>query len=66
MRVRVWDSRLAEAWETEESPFLEALRKNAKSSCEIGASQRGPEPWNLEVEESTVLGAVAKRQPVKT
>jgi hypothetical protein len=57
---------VAEARETEESPFLEVLRKNAKSSCEIDTSERGPEPWNLKAEESTALGAVARRQPVKT
>jgi hypothetical protein len=29
-------------------------------SPEIDASQRGPEPWNTEAEESTTLGAVTK------
>jgi hypothetical protein len=52
--------------ETEESPLLEPLRKNANSSCEIVASQRGPEQWNPEAEEPTALGAIARRQPVKT
>jgi hypothetical protein len=30
------------------------------------ASQREPEPWNTDAEESTTLGAVTRRQPVKT
>jgi hypothetical protein len=41
-------------------------RAAMKVSCEIGASQRGLEPWNTEVEESTTLEAVTRRQPVKT
>jgi hypothetical protein len=27
------------------------LREDCKVSCEIGTSQRGPEPWNLEAED---------------
>jgi hypothetical protein len=37
----------------------------APSSCEIGASQRGSEPWNTEAEGSTPWKAVT-RQTVKT
>jgi hypothetical protein len=37
----------------------------AMKSCEIGASQRGQEPWNTEAEESTALGAITKQQLVK-
>jgi hypothetical protein len=44
----------------------EAVRNSPKVGCEIGASQRGPEAWNTEAEESTTLGAVTRRQPVKT
>jgi hypothetical protein len=28
----------------------------------MGASRRGPEPWNTEAEESTALGAAAKQR----
>jgi hypothetical protein len=35
-------------------------------SCEIGAGQRGLEPQSMEAEESTTLGAVTRRQLVKT
>jgi hypothetical protein len=35
-------------------------------SREVGASQRGPEAWDTEAEESTTLWAVARRKPVKT
>jgi hypothetical protein len=31
-------------------------------TCEIGASQRGPEPWNEEAEESTTLEADTKQR----
>jgi hypothetical protein len=44
------DSRLEE-WVIEESQLLEALLSNAKWNCEISASQRGPEPWNVETVE---------------
>jgi hypothetical protein len=30
------------------------------------ARKRGPEPYNMEAEESTALGAITRRQPVKT
>jgi hypothetical protein len=36
-----------------------------ESSCEIGASQRGPEPWNTEPEVAKPLNFVT-RQPIKT
>jgi hypothetical protein len=35
------------------------------ASRDTGASQLGPEPWNTEAEESTALGAVIRRQPMK-
>jgi hypothetical protein len=38
-------------WDTEKSPLLEALQSNAKSSCDIGATQRGQKPLNTEAEE---------------
>jgi hypothetical protein len=31
-----------------------------EQSCEIGASQRGQERWNMEAEKSAGLGAVTK------
>lgn len=34
----------------------------AMKSCDIGASQQGQEPWNTEVEESTVLWDPLPRQ----
>jgi hypothetical protein len=37
-----------------------------KRECETGASQRGSYLWNMEAEESTLLKAVTRRQPVKT
>jgi hypothetical protein len=39
------------AWEQDKSLLLEALQINAKSSCEIGANQRGQKPLNTEDEE---------------
>jgi hypothetical protein len=42
------------------------LREDCTVSCEIGASQRVPEPWNTEAEESVTLEAVTRRPPVKT
>jgi hypothetical protein len=57
---------LAEAWWAEETPLLEALRSNAKSSCETVPSQRGQNPLNKEAEKSTAVGAVPKPRIVKT
>jgi hypothetical protein len=41
-------------------------REDCKDCCEIGASERGPKPWNTEADEATALGAVTRLQPVKT
>jgi hypothetical protein len=58
-RVTLSNNRLEE-WVTEESPLFESLSRNAKWSCEIGVSQRGPESWNTEAEGSTTLGDVIR------
>jgi hypothetical protein len=42
------------------------LRNSYRLSCEIGTSQRGPEPWDMEAEESMMLGAITRRRLVKT
>jgi hypothetical protein len=46
--------------------MLDALLSNAKSSREIGGSQRIPKKWNTVAEESTASEAVTGRRPVKT
>jgi hypothetical protein len=35
-------------------------------TCEMGASQQGPVPWNTEAEESVTLGTVTRQQLMKT